>query len=118
MKTAAVALICLGSAVAWSQERPILRTPEQYGRFVVSFSSHARADTFLVDMRTGKTWQLARLTDVVGEPVVWIQMERMGNDAQLSCTQTLKSAEQQRSKPSLNEQLKGLFRNEHEGSHP
>ena len=38
-----------------------------------------RADTFLLDTATGKIWQLAKLTDMKGEPVVWQYMERLDN---------------------------------------
>jgi hypothetical protein len=38
-----------------------------------------RADTFLLDTATGKIWQMAKLTDMKGEPVVWQYMERLDN---------------------------------------
>jgi len=41
------------------------------GRFQIVVSSHVRADTFLMDTSTGRTWRPARYTDLKEEPTVW-----------------------------------------------
>jgi hypothetical protein len=49
------------------------------GRFQLVFSPTTPTDKFLVDTQTGKVWQLARFTDVKGNPVVWQYMYRIDN---------------------------------------
>lgn len=51
----------------------------QYGSFQVVFSPVSPTDKFLVDTQTGRVWQLARFTDVKGNPVVWQFMYRIDN---------------------------------------
>jgi len=68
---------------ASAQDRPREpRAPDQYGRFVITFSPHARADTFLLDTQTGKVWELIRYTDLEGEPRVWRAVDRLDSEAQ------------------------------------
>lgn len=77
-----VALFSLHSP-SFSQERPSApRSPEQYGRFVITFSPFARADTFLLDTQTGKVWQLTRFTDIQGDPLVFKNLDRIDSEAQ------------------------------------
>jgi hypothetical protein len=38
------------------------------GRYQVVYSPNARADTFMVDSQTGKTWQFVTFTDIEGDP--------------------------------------------------
>lgn len=73
----------LGFSPVHAQERPPARVPDQYGRFVITFSPFARADTFLLDTQTGKVWHLTKYTDVEGEPLIWKIMERVDSEAQL-----------------------------------
>lgn len=76
--------ILLAPLVARGQEpRPAAQPPANYGRFVIVFSPYARADTFLLDTQTGKTWQLAKYTDVLGEPLVWQYLSKFDNEADL-----------------------------------
>lgn len=73
----------LATGASFSQERtPAPRAPDQYGRFVVTFSPFARADTFLVDTQSGKVWQLTRYTDIQGDPLVFMPIERIDGDSQ------------------------------------
>lgn len=58
-------------------------TTIQNARFQILFNPNARADTFLLDTQTGKVWQLAKFSDIEGEPVVWNHMERIDDDKQL-----------------------------------
>lgn len=70
--------------VAWSAppDSPPQRIPDQYGRYVITFGPFARADMFLLDTQTGKVWRPVQYSDVVGEPDVWMSMDRIDNDAQ------------------------------------
>lgn len=75
--------IVFAASLATAQERPQARAPDQYGRYVVTFSPFARADSFLLDTQTGRVWQLTRFTDLEGEPLIWKNMERIDSEAQL-----------------------------------
>lgn len=52
----------------------------QNDRFQIFFAPRARADTFLLDKQTGKVWQLTKLTDIEGEPLVWNRMDRIDDN--------------------------------------
>jgi len=51
--------------------------PSQNGRFQIFFSPITRADTFLVDTQTGRTWRLTQYVDVKGEPSAWMYVDRL-----------------------------------------
>jgi len=87
MRHMVLALIIAGGAplVAFAQSAPTtgptvrdLWPSDQTGegRFRIFFSPHARADTFLLDMQTGRVWQLKGLD---GEPTAWAPMTRLDN---------------------------------------
>lgn len=57
--------------------------PDQYGRFVVTFSPFSPAGVFLVDTQAGRTWELVGYTDLEGTPKVWRQIERIDSDSDL-----------------------------------
>jgi hypothetical protein len=54
------------------------------GRYQIFFGTHARADQYLVDTYTGRTWQKTQYSDLVGEPEVWMPLQRIDNDAELN----------------------------------
>lgn len=56
---------------------PAPATPSEVGRYVIVHSPHIERDTVLLDTETGQTWQLSQLTDINGEPTVWVPMNRM-----------------------------------------
>jgi len=61
-------------------------------RFQIVMSPLARADEFLLDTQTGRIWQLTKITDLQGEPTVWMYQTRVDNDAEFlrwSATQTV-----------------------------
>lgn len=52
-----------------------------------------RADTFLLDTETGKTWRMTSYTDLKGNPDLWLFIDRADDDYQLGLwikTQTFK----------------------------
>ena len=80
-------------ALVAQEKAPERRAPDQYGRYVVTFSPFARADTFLIDTLTGKAWQLTRYGDLQGEPIVFKNLERIDSEIQFDLwlkTQRLK----------------------------
>lgn len=56
---------------------PAPTPPSEVGRYVIVHSPHIESDTVLLDTETGLTWQLEQLTDLKGEPTVWMPMNRM-----------------------------------------
>ena len=71
--------LVLTSADASAQESRSDLFSQQPGRYQIVMNPQVRADTFLLDTATGKIWQMAKLTDMKGEPVVWQYMERLDN---------------------------------------
>ena len=47
------------------------------GRFQIVMRDGVRADTFLLDTQEGRVWRLTQLTDIDGQPSVWLPMERI-----------------------------------------
>jgi hypothetical protein len=41
------------------------------GRYVIAFSPATKPETFLVDTQKGRVWQLAKFTELEGEPTLW-----------------------------------------------
>ena len=75
-KVTIVILTLLASFGAQSQEKGTeRRPPDQYGRYVITFSPFARADSFLLDTQTGKVWQLTRFSDLEGEPLMFKNLD-------------------------------------------
>ena len=54
------------------------------GRYQIFFNPNVRADTFLVDTEDGRIWRMTTVTDVVGEPTVWLPERRLDNDQEVS----------------------------------
>lgn len=77
-------LVALSANWAWATppDSPPQRTPDQYGRYVITFGPFARADVYLLDTQTGRVWRPVQYPDVVGEPDVWLSMDRIDNDTQ------------------------------------
>ena len=51
-------------------------------RFQLFVNPNVRADTFLIDTVTGKIWERVTYTNYVGDPDVWVVMDRIDNDEQ------------------------------------
>lgn len=51
------------------------------GRYQIIVSPGVRADTFLLDTATGKTWVQTTITDVEDEPTLWLYRERIDGAA-------------------------------------
>lgn len=54
------------------------------GRYQVVINPNVRADTFLLDTETGKTWVATSFTDVEGEPTVWLFRDRIDNQQEMA----------------------------------
>src|SRR5487761_1579179 len=54
------------------------------GRYVLYMSTLNARDVFMLDTVTGKVWQRATFTDLVGQPTAWDYMDRIDNVEELS----------------------------------
>lgn len=52
----------------------------QQGRYQIMFSPHVRADTFLLDTWTGKTWKKIHMADIKNDPSVWVYIEKIDSE--------------------------------------
>ncbi|MGC1617853.1 MAG: hypothetical protein WA765_05135 [Candidatus Acidiferrum sp.] len=57
-------------------------SPSQLGRYQIVFNPNVRADCFLLDTQTGNTWIQTAITDVKGNPTIWLYRERVDNQSQ------------------------------------
>jgi hypothetical protein len=78
----------LGQQVA-SDRKPLIpqaatSSKSDVGRYQIVVSPGVRADTFLLDTATGKTWVQTAITDVEDEPTVWLYRERLDDAADLA----------------------------------
>ena len=95
-------LVCVFASFLLSQSRQDTMRQEKQsfvgpGRYQVVFSPNARADTFMIDTESGKTWQFVTFTDIEGDPHVWKPVVRVDSDSDLSAwvsRQTLKKQPQ------------------------
>lgn len=78
-----IVLIVTITALAETPGTPQV-TSSSSGRFQIVINPNLRADTFLLDTATGKTWKPVQYTDVRGMPVIWEFQERVDDDAALS----------------------------------
>jgi hypothetical protein len=78
-----IVLILAVTALADTSAMPQVATSAN-GRFQIVINPNLRADTFLLDSATGRTWKPVQWTDVQGSPVVWEFQERVDDDAALS----------------------------------
>jgi len=54
------------------------------GRYQIFYSPHMRADTFLLDTETGKTWGRIDFSDLPGKPTVWMWEDRVDDQQELN----------------------------------
>lgn len=50
---------------------------QQQGRYQIVINPAMRADTFLLDTWTGKTWQSIKMVDAADEPSVWMYRDKI-----------------------------------------
>jgi hypothetical protein len=77
-----VALVVIGMmfAVAIAQSTHPVAPPSNSapnGRYQIIFSPLARADVYLLDTETGKVWHPVTITNVKGDPEIWLPEDRM-----------------------------------------
>jgi hypothetical protein len=64
------------------------------GRFQIVLNPQVRADTFLLDTATGRTWVPTKFSDLEGDPVIWDIQTRVDTSAEFMAwfkTQTKKA---------------------------
>src|SRR5271168_3090426 len=54
--------------------------PQAAGRYQIFMNPNVRADTLLLDTQTGKTWVQTGITNVKGEPTIWMYREHVDNE--------------------------------------
>lgn len=59
------------------------QTVTQNGRYQIVINTEVRADTFLLDTQTGRTWKPIAYTDIKGSPTVWKYQDKVDNYDQL-----------------------------------
>ena len=56
------------------------------GRYQIVMSTVVRADAFLLDTTSGRTWQLTKVTDYVGDPLVWMEVDAIDSKGEIGMT--------------------------------
>jgi hypothetical protein len=86
--TTVLVFACLGLLLAQPANSVKSAAPAPHatttGRYQIVFSPHVRADAFLLDTETGRTWQWVQYTDVPGTPTVWTIRQRFDSPAELA----------------------------------
>ena len=57
-------------------------TEQWSGRYQIVMRDEVRADTYLLDSKHGRVWQLTKLTEEPTEPIVWLYMTRLDDDVE------------------------------------
>lgn len=86
-RMAVVALFVVGVVVLAEtpgRSNQQVSSPNPNGRFQIVINTNVRADTFLLDTWTGKTWTPVQYTDLQEQPTIWRAMDRTDNDAALA----------------------------------
>lgn len=85
-----IASIIIGGAIVISPhvrpraaQKTLPPAAPELGRYTIVFSPHVRADTYLLDTKTGTVWQPTKYTDVINEPTVWSREARADSTAEL-----------------------------------
>jgi hypothetical protein len=55
-------------------------------RYQIVFNPSVRADTFMLDTQKGKVWRLTQLTDIEGQPTVWVPMNAIDDSGEIGET--------------------------------
>lgn len=83
-----VASFLIGQAVAKTPQagaaKQVVATQQSEGRYRIVFNPGVRADTFLIDTQTGKTWVQTEITDVESQPTVWMFRDRLDDEREVA----------------------------------
>lgn len=80
--TLTIAFLAYAAATAHAQDAPKPAEDVTPDRYQIVFSPDVPADTFLLDTSTGRVWRLTHVTDLKGEPDVWMNMWRVDSDSE------------------------------------
>jgi len=76
--------------ISWIVDQKVVTTGKQVivnappvGRYQIVFNPNVRADTFLLDTQTGKTWVQTQVSDAKDKPTIWLYRERVDNEQEL-----------------------------------
>lgn len=54
------------------------------GRYQIVINPEVRADTFLLDTATGRTWKPVVFSSLEGDPVAWVYEDKLDDDAAIA----------------------------------
>jgi len=74
-------LVWTGRAQAAEPVKQAMPPQQQQGRFVIVFGPFARADVYLLDTQTGRTWRDVQFTSLTGQPEAWQPMPQINTVA-------------------------------------
>jgi hypothetical protein len=76
---------------SWTVDQKVVTTGKQVmintppiGRYQIVFNPNVRADTFLIDTQTGKTWVATHISDVEGDQTIWLFRDRADDEQEFS----------------------------------
>ena len=83
-----VAFLACAATAAYAQEAP--KPPEEVtpDRYQIVFTPDVPGDTFLLDTSSGRVWRMTHITDLKGEPDVWMYMWRVDSEAERTALYT------------------------------
>jgi len=84
MKLIPFAALVLSVAALTGCDKPQQQPKQQ--RFQIVFNPNVRADTFLLDTEKGRVWQMTKLTDLEGQPTIWMQMDVVDETGEMGIT--------------------------------
>lgn len=86
MKRIAIALLLFCSLGFAQEPKHPVKTDVQpvAPRYQLFVNPNVRADTFMIDSWTGKVWVHTSLTEIVGDPDVWMTQERIDSQDDLA----------------------------------
>jgi hypothetical protein len=78
----AVGVSACGKFFETEKPEPIAKSQ----RYQIVFNPSVRADTFMLDTQKGKVWRLTQLTDIEGQPTVWVPMNAIDDTGEIGET--------------------------------
>ena len=84
MLKAALTVGFLAFGVATVHAQDAATTPDEItpDRYQIVLTQDAPAEAYLLDTSTGRVWHMTHMSDVKGEPDVWMYMARVDSEAE------------------------------------
>ena len=83
MLKAALTVGVLAFAIATAHAQDVSKTPDDItpDRYQIVLTQDVPAEAFLLDTSTGHVWHMTHMSDLKGEPDVWMYMARIDSEA-------------------------------------